>query len=97
MRRASTWDVPWQVVPSALKTDGRLGRTALLHLRKLARRQTQHLDEGACEAASALLLRCGCRLSVALKRASAKASRAALGNEAAGQTCRRELASQLLG
>ena len=81
---------PWRVVPFALETYGRLGRTALLHLRKLARAQAQRLDEGADEAASALLLRWGCRLSVALHRANAEALRSALGKTQAGQLDLRE-------
>ena len=72
---------PWRVVPFALETHGRLGRTALLHLRKLARAQAQRLDEGADEATSSLLLRWGCRLSVALHRANAENLRTALGTE----------------
>ena len=72
---------PWRVVPFALETYGRLGREALLHLRKLARAQAQRLDEGADAAASALTLRWGCRLSVALHRANAENLRTALGTK----------------
>ena len=85
---------PWRVVPFALESYGRLGRTALLHLRKLARAQAQRLEEGADEAAGALTFRWGCRLSVALHRANAEALRTALGEETA---CWKELGAELAG
>ena len=85
---------PWRGVPFALESYGRLGRTALLHLRKLARAQAQRLDEGADTAASALTLRWGCRLSVALHRANAEGLRTALGVDAARW---KDLAADLAG
>ena len=55
---------------------------ALLHLRKLAQAQAQRLEEGADEAASALTLRWGCRLSVVLHWANAETLRTCEGKEA---------------
>ena len=69
---------PWKVVPLALETYGRHGVAALAQLRKLARDQAARLEEGREAAASALLLRRGCRLSVALHRANAANLRRAL-------------------
>ena len=92
--RYSDGRAPCRVVPFALESYGRLGRTALLHLRKLARAQAQRLEEGADEAAGALTFRWGCRLSVALHRANAEALRTALGEETA---CWKELGAELAG
>ena len=86
---------PCRVVPFALETYGRLGRTALLHLRKLARAQAQRLDEGADGATSALLQRWGCRLSVALHRANSEALRSALGKEAGAHAAKLDLGADL--
>ena len=61
---------PWHAVPLAQEAGGRHGRSALQHLRKLARAQAARLDEGSEAAASALVLRWGCWLSVALHRAN---------------------------
>ena len=88
---------PTRVVPFALETYGRLGRTALLHLRQLARAQAQRLEESADEAASTLTLRWGCRLSVALHRANAEALRAAFGKQAATENSKNNLATDLAG
>ena len=57
----------WRAVPFALESYGQLGRTALLHLRKLARAEAHWLEEGADEATGALTLRWGGRISVALR------------------------------
>ena len=65
-----------------METGGRHGRTALLHLRKLARKQASKLEEGGDEAASALMQRWGAWLSCALHRANAKVLQEALGTEA---------------
>ena len=70
---------PWRVEPFALETYGRLGRDALVLLRRLARAQAARLGEGADDAAGALVLRWACRLSVALHRANAEALRRCLG------------------
>ena len=59
------------VVLLALETFGRHGNKALKYLRKLARKKAEALDEGGDEAVSALVLRWGCQLSVALQRANA--------------------------
>ena len=71
------------MVPFALETYGRLGRSALLLLRRLARAQAERLSEGAEDAAGALVLRWACRLGVALQRANAEALRRSLGDDAA--------------
>ena len=88
---------PWKVTPFALETFGRLGRTALAHLRKLARTQAQRLEEGAHEAASTLALLWGGHLSVALQRANAEALRTALGEEDKQKNTRDQLAADLAG
>jgi hypothetical protein len=86
---------PWRVVPLALETYGRHGPEAVRHLRRLAREQAAGLAEDGSEAASALVRRWGCRLSVALQRSNAARLRSALG---AG-TCAagRALAAALAG
>ena len=86
---------PWKLVPLALETCGRHGREALDHLRGLAKQRSQALEEGSDQAASALLLRWGCRLSVALHRANARNLRSALGVDLRSQ--RTELAAELAG
>ena len=70
---------PWRVVPLAAETCGRLGPAALRHLRSLARTQAARLPEDDGEAASALVLSWGYRLSVALQRANAELLRTSLG------------------
>ena len=77
----------------ALDTYGRHGREALQHLRLLAKRQAQSLDEGADHAASALVQRWACRLSVALHRANAENLRNSLGDDVVRQQA--ELAAEL--
>ena len=47
---------PFRVLPIALESFGRFGRTALLHLRSLAKQQAQRLVEGGAEAVSSLVL-----------------------------------------
>ena len=71
---------PWPVTPLALETHGRHGQAALLYLRKLAKKQAQLLNGDDAKAlASSLVLRWGCRLSVALHRANAANLRRSLG------------------
>ncbi len=72
---------PWRVVPFALETYGRLGRSALAHLRRLARDRASNLEEGGDAAASALVARWGARLSTALHRANAAKIKHALGTQ----------------
>ena len=79
----------------ATETGGRHGRTALLHLRKLARKQAAKLEEGGDAAASALLQRWGDWLSCALHRANAKVLQAALGTEAGQKEREADLRSSL--
>ena len=67
------------MVPLAAETCGRLGPAAFRHLRSLARTQAARLPEDGGEAASALVLSWGCRLSVALQRANAELLRASPG------------------
>ena len=86
---------PWRMLPLAVETYGRLGRTALLHLRKLARRRAQGLAEGGDSAVSCLVLRWGCRLSVALHRGNAANLQRSLGADVAVQA--RSLAATLAG
>ena len=87
---------PFKVVPLALETFGRHGKQALNHLRRLARKKAEALDEGGDEAVSALVLRWGCQLSVALQRANAANLRRCLGAADRKRTGR-ELACALAG
>ncbi len=85
---------PYKVVPLALETYGRHGQQAPKYLRKLARKKAEALEEGDDEAVSALVLRWGCQLSVALQRANAANLRRSFG--AAGPAARRrEVAAAL--
>ena len=84
---------PWKLLPLALETYGRHGREALRHLRLLAKKRAQALDEGSDQAASALVLRWACRLSVALHRENARNLRRALGENL--KTQKAELAAEL--
>ena len=84
---------PYKLLPLALDTYGRHGREALQHLRLLAKRRAQSLDEGADHAASALVQRWACRLSVALHRANAENLRKSLGVDDVRR--RAELAAEL--
>ncbi len=86
-RRYPDGQTPWRAVPLATETGGRHGLTALKHLRKLARKQAEKLEEGGDEAVSALVQKWGAWLSVALQRANAKVLLAALGTEAAEKEC----------
>ena len=87
---------PWRVIPLALETNGRHGRAALKHLRRLARQQASALEEAdGVHAASALVLRWGCRLSVALQRSNAARLRSALG--AGARDIGRSFAAALAG
>ena len=91
---------PWRVVPLALETCGRHGRTALRHLRKLARVRAQQLSdagEEAGRAASALTQRWGAELSVALHRATARQLRSALGTDLAAAAAAKKLAEEAAG
>ncbi len=78
-----------------LMTGGRHGRAALLHLRKLARARAASLEEDGEAAFTALMQRCGARLSVALRQSNAALLRSAMGSEkkAGG----REFACALVG
>ena len=84
---------PWKLLPLALETYGRHGREALRHLRLLAKKRAQALDEGSDQAASALVLRWACRLSVALHRENARNLRRSVGVNLKRQ--RDELAADL--
>ena len=88
---------PYRVLPFALETFGRFGKAALLHLRGLAKQQAQRLDEDGADAASALTLRWGCRLSVALQRANATNVRRAIGDDVLRGTQKRVLAAEIAG
>ena len=89
---------PTQTILTTLIVTGfvaRHGPEALRHLRLLAKRKAQALDEGSDQAASSLELRWACRLSVALHRANARNLRSALGVDLRQQ--RAELAADLAG
>ena len=88
---------PWRALPLALESYGRHGKAALLHLRGLAREQVARLVDGGGAAASLLLLRWGCRLSVALHRANARGLRRVLGADAAAWQLGRLLSADLAG
>jgi hypothetical protein len=85
------------VVPLALETYGRHGKTALRYLRKLARKQAETLEDSSGETASALVVRWGRWLSVALHRATARNLRASAGDEAARRARGQRLAEELAG
>ena len=86
---------PWQVVPFAVETCGRLGPAALKHLRGLARARAQGLADGGDAAVSALLLRWAARLSTALHRSNASRLRSALGAAEPARQRARDLAADL--
>ena len=88
---------PWKVTPFALETFGRLGRTALANLRKLARTQAQRLMEGADEAANTLALRWGCRARAAAVPAGAGAGGRAPGRRLGGERRRHGRARRCRG
>ncbi len=85
---------PHKVAPLAVETFGRHGKQALKYLRKLARKKAETLDEGGDQAVSALVLRWGCQLSVALQRANAANLRRSLGAQEVKERLRSELASE---
>ena len=91
-RRYPDGRTPFRVVPFAVETYGRMGTTALKHLRELARERAAHLEEGGDEAASALLQRWAGQLSTALWRANGRALRSALGSSGGGDDFAAELA-----
>ena len=95
--RYPTHQAPWRMLPLALESCGRHGNTALKHLRKLARRHAQHLEDSSQATASALLQRWGAQLSVALHKAKAKQLCSALGGEARATAGARRLAAELAG
>ena len=95
-RRYPDGRAPWRVVPFALETYGRLGSTALKHLRQLARARAQDLPEGGSDAVtSALLQRWGAQLSCALHRSNAERVRSALGEAELAKLRGQDLASDL--
>ena len=86
---------PWKLLPLAMESYGRLGIEALRHLRLLAKRKAQTLDEDADQAAGTLVSRWACRLSVSLHRENARNVRAALGENQ--KMLRDDLAAELAG
>ena len=86
---------PWSVVPFAVESFGRLGPTALKHLRGLARTRAQALLEGGEAAASSLLRRWAARLSAALHRSNAARLRSSLGAAEPERLRARDLAAEL--
>ena len=95
-RRYPDGRTPFRGVPFALESYGRVGETALKHLRELARDRAANLQEGGEEAASALLQRWAASLSSALCRANARSLRSALGAASAKATGK-EVAAELAG
>ena len=95
-RRYPDGRAPCRVVPFALETYGRVGPSALKHLRQLARARAQDLPEGGSDAvASALLQRWGAQLSCALHRSNAERVRSALGESEVAKLRGQDLASEL--
>ena len=88
---------PWQVVPFAVETFGRLGLSALKHLRGLARTRAQGLPDGGEAAASSLMQRWAARLSTALHRSNASRLRSALGAAEPERQRARDLDAELAG
>ena len=80
-----------------METFGRHGRASLKHLRKLAHKRAEGLEEDSTDAVSALVLRWGCRLSVALHRANAANLRRCLGAADLEKARGQELACALAG
>lgn len=89
---------PWRAVPLVSETGGRLGATALKHLRKLARKLAARLGnegEDDADAASHLVQKWGSWLSVALQRANAAVVSSALGREKSDRHLAEQLRSEL--
>ena len=82
-------------MPLALETCDRHATAALKYLRGLAGKQAEWLEENGERAASELVLRWGCRLSVALQRSNCLRLRSAVG--ARPRTQARDLAASLAG
>ncbi len=80
-----------------METFGRHGQASLKHLRKLARKRAEGLEEGGTDAVSALVLRWGCRLGVSLHRTNAANLRCCLGAADLEKARGQELASALVG
>ena len=70
---------PQHVIPLALETFGRHGTASLKYLRRLARSQAERAGVESEGTASALTVRWGARLSVALHRANCRNVQSALG------------------
>ncbi len=87
----------WRVVPFALETYGRLGRSALAHLHRLARDRASNLEEGGDAAASALVVHWSARHSTALHRANAAKIKHALGTQDVVAGLRVELVADAAG
>ena len=96
-RRYPDGRAPWEVVPFAVETYGRLGMASLKHLRSLARARAQELPEGGEESASALLQRWAARVSAALQRSNARRLRSSLGAVEPARLRARVLAEALAG
>ena len=96
-RRYPDGRAPWDVIPFALETYGRLGSAALSHLRSLARTRAQEAGAESVEYASVLLLKCSARISAALHRSNARRLSSALGALEPARRRARELAEFLAG
>ena len=88
---------PWQVVRFAVETFGRLGLTALKHLRGFARTRVQGSPDRSEAAASSLMQRWAVRFSAALHRSNASRLRSALGAAEPERPRARDLAAELAG
>ena len=95
-RRYPDGRAPWDVIPFALETYGRLGSAALSHLRSLARTRAQEAGAESVEYAS-VLLRWSARISAALHRSNARRIGSALGALGPARRRARELAEFLAG
>ena len=96
-RRYPDGRAPWDVIPFALETYGRLGSAALSHLRSLARTRAQEAGAESVEYASVLLLKWSARISAALQRSNARRLSSALGALEPARRRARELAESLAG
>ena len=70
---------PWKAVPVAFETFGRIGRAALVHLKRLARAEVAKISGDEVWGVHNLLQRWCSRLSVAVHRANARNVQCALG------------------
>ena len=78
---------PQQAIPLALETYGRHGKASLQYLRRLARSQAERAGLASEGTASALSVRWGARLGVALHKANCRNVQSALGTASFSTDC----------